>query len=145
MSYLYYERHAKPGCRVGQGADILMMTFRTIAVDGYHRIRKGFLSCAEICKTLSNPVRLRIINELQDGEITVGTLAKRLSIRQAHLSQHLSVLRQRGVVATRKDGLNVYTICPKTKIIKACQLIRDVLMEHLQKDQSILTSISDMK
>ena len=62
---------------------------------------------AEICKTLSNPVRLRIINELQDGEMTVGALAKKLRIRQAHLSQHLSALRQRGVVATRKAGLNV--------------------------------------
>ena len=50
---------------------------------------------AEVCKTLSNSVRLRIINELQDGEMTVGTLAKKLSIRQAHLSQHLSVLTER--------------------------------------------------
>jgi ArsR family transcriptional regulator, virulence genes transcriptional regulator len=63
---------------------------------------------AEACKTLSNPVRLRIISELQDGEMTVGNLAKKLGIRQAHLSQHLSVLRQRGVVAGKKDGLNVY-------------------------------------
>ena len=45
---------------------------------------------AEVCKTLSNPVRLRIINELQDGEITVGSLAKKLGIRQAHVSQAFS-------------------------------------------------------
>jgi len=42
MSYLYYEGHAKAGCRVGQGADILMMTFRTIVVVGYYETGKAF-------------------------------------------------------------------------------------------------------
>lgn len=97
---------------------------------------------AEVCKTLSNPVRLRIIDELQDGELTVGALAKKLGVRQAHLSQHLSILRQRGVVAARKDGVNVYYRIANPKIIKACNLIREVLMEHLQKDQRMLSSIS---
>jgi ArsR family transcriptional regulator len=100
---------------------------------------------AEVCKTLSNPVRLRIISELQDREMTVGILAKKLGIRQAHLSQHLSILRQRGVVAARKDGLNVYYSIENPKIIKAYQLIREVLMERLQKDQTILASISSIK
>jgi ArsR family transcriptional regulator, virulence genes transcriptional regulator len=93
---------------------------------------------AEVCKTLSNPMRLRIINELQDGEMTVGALAKRLGIRQAHLSQHLAVLRQRGVVKTRRDGPNIYYGISNPKIVKACSLIREVLLEQLQKDQSIV-------
>jgi ArsR family transcriptional regulator len=100
---------------------------------------------AEVCKTLSNPVRLRIINELQDGEMTVGVLAKKLGIRQAHVSQHLSILRHRGVVAARKDGINVYYRIANPQIIKACNLIREVLMELLQKDQSIITSIPGSK
>jgi ArsR family transcriptional regulator, virulence genes transcriptional regulator len=93
---------------------------------------------AEVCKTLSNPMRLRIINELQDGEMTVGALAKKLGIRQAHLSQHLAVLRQRGVVKTRRDGPNIYYGISNPKIVKACSLIREVLLERLQKDQSIV-------
>lgn len=97
---------------------------------------------AEVCKTLSNPVRLRIISELQEGEMTVGALAKKLGVRQAHLSQHLSVLRQRGVVSTRKDGASVYYSIANPKIIKACNLIREVLLEHLHKEQSMLLSIS---
>jgi ArsR family transcriptional regulator, virulence genes transcriptional regulator len=100
---------------------------------------------AEVCKTLSNAVRLKIINELQDSEMTVGALAKRLGIRQAHLSQHLSVLRQRGVVAARKDGVNVYYSISNPKIIRACNLIREVLIEHLQKDQRVLASITGRK
>jgi ArsR family transcriptional regulator len=97
---------------------------------------------AEVCKTLSNAVRLKIINELQDSEMTVGALAKKMGIRQAHLSQHLSILRQRGVVAARKDGVKVYYSISNPKIIRACNLIREVLMEHLQKDQRVLVSIS---
>ncbi len=99
---------------------------------------------AEVCKTLSNPVRLRIINELQDGEMTVGALAKKLGIRQAHVSQHLAVLRQRGgVVKTRRDGPNIYYGISNPKIVKACSLIREVLLEQLQKDQRIVAEIRD--
>jgi len=97
---------------------------------------------AEVCKTLSNAVRLKIINELQDSEMTVGALAKKLGIRQAHLSQHLSILRQRGVVIARKDGVNVYYSISNHKIIRAYNLIREVLIEHLKRDQKILASIS---
>jgi DNA-binding transcriptional ArsR family regulator len=93
---------------------------------------------AEVCKTLSNPVRLRIINELQDGEITVGSLAKKVGIRQAHVSQHLAVLRQRGVVKTRRDGPNIYYAISNPKIVKAFNLMREVLLEQLQKDQRIV-------
>lgn len=93
---------------------------------------------AEVCKTLSNPVRLKIIIELQDSEMTVGALAKKLGIRQAHLSQHLSVLRQRGVLDSRKEGASVHYSIANPKIIKACNLMREVLMERLQKEQSIL-------
>src|SRR6266487_2493256 len=89
---------------------------------------------AEVCKTLSNPVRLMIINELQDGEMTVGALARKLDIRQAHLSQHLSILRLRGVVVARKDGVSVYYNIANPKIVKACNLIREVLTEHLQRE-----------
>ncbi len=97
---------------------------------------------AEVCKTLSNPVRLMIINELQDGEMTVGALARKLDIRQAHLSQHLSILRLRGVVVARKDGVSVYYNIANPKIVKACNLIREVLTEHLQREQRILSTSS---
>ncbi len=96
---------------------------------------------AEVCKTLSNPLRLQIINELQDGEKTVSALTKALGIRQANLSQHLAVLRQRGVLVTRRDGPNVYYRIANPKIIKACNLIREVLLEQLQSNQSIIADV----
>jgi ArsR family transcriptional regulator len=48
------------------------------------------------------------------------------------------VLRQRGVVKTRRDGPNIYYGISNPKIVKACSLIREVLLEQLQKDQSIV-------
>ena len=87
---------------------------------------------ADICKTLANPLRLRILNELQHGECTVSNLSNNLEVRQANVSQHLSVLRNRGVVSIRKDGPNVYYRISNPKIIKACNLMREVLVEYIQ-------------
>lgn len=93
---------------------------------------------ADLCKTLSNPVRLKILSELQEDEMAVGALAKILGVRQAHLSQHLSVLRQRGVVKTRREGQNIYYSISSQKIVKACSLIREALLEQLRKNQNVI-------
>jgi ArsR family transcriptional regulator len=55
-----------------------------------------------------------------------------MKIGQANLSQHLAVMRQKGIVATRREGLNVYYRLSNPKIIKACDLMRQVLLEHLE-------------
>ncbi len=56
-----------------------------------------------------DPKRLEILDILKDEkEISVNRLAERLEIPKANTSQHLAVLRQAGVVTTRKDGINVY-------------------------------------
>jgi len=86
---------------------------------------------AELCKTLSNPIRLEILSLLGDGEKSVSELASLMSVRQATISQHLAVLRQRGVVSTRKDGANVFYKIVNPKIIEACGIIREVLFEQM--------------
>lgn len=88
---------------------------------------------AEVCKTLANPKRLEIIYALKEGELSVGELVKRLGIPKANVSQHLSVLRQRRVVAARREGVNIYYRISSPKIIKACALMREVLMEQLSE------------
>ncbi len=87
---------------------------------------------AGICQTLANPKRLEVIDRLRDGEKSVTELAEAMKISQANLSQHLSVMRQKGIVATRREGLNVYYRLSNPKIIKACDLMRQVLLEHLE-------------
>jgi ArsR family transcriptional regulator len=88
---------------------------------------------AELCKTLSNPKRLEILDILKEqGEISVNSLAEILAIPKANTSQHLAVLRQAGVVNTRKDGINVYYSLRSEKISEACSLTRQILLERLE-------------
>ena len=90
-----------------------------------------FVLHAEVCKAMANPTRLKIINALQHGEQSVQVLAKSLNVRKANLSQHLAELRQRGIVATRREGLNIYYRCANPKMLKACEILREVLLEQL--------------
>jgi len=88
---------------------------------------------AELCKTLSNPKRLEILDILKERqEISVNSLAELLEIPKANTSQHLAVLRQAGVVSTRKDGINVYYSLRSNKISEACALTRQILLERLE-------------
>ncbi|RKZ18448.1 transcriptional regulator [bacterium] len=88
---------------------------------------------AELCKTLSNPKRLEILDILKERqEISVNQLAELLEIPKANTSQHLAVLRQAGVVNTRKEGINVYYSLRSVKISEACSLTRQILLERLQ-------------
>ncbi|MBI5562515.1 MAG: winged helix-turn-helix transcriptional regulator [Deltaproteobacteria bacterium] len=86
---------------------------------------------AEICKTLANPKRLEIIAALKDGELSVGELVDMLGATKANVSQHLSVLRQRRVVQSRREGVNIFYSINNPKINEACALMKSVLMEQL--------------
>ena len=87
---------------------------------------------AGICQTLGNPKRLEIINHLRDGEMSVSELAEAMSVSQSNLSQHLAVMRQKRIVIPRRDGPNIYYRLSSPKIIKACNLMREVLLEQLE-------------
>ncbi len=87
---------------------------------------------ASICQTLANPKRLEIINHLRDGEKTVTELTEAMQISQANLSQHLGLMRQKGILIARREGLNIYYRLSNPKIIKACDLMRQVLLENLE-------------
>jgi len=69
---------------------------------------KIFQMHAEVCKSLSSPIRLKVLNSLREGEKSVEELTKLLGLRKANLSQHLAVLRQGRIVTTRRAGLNIY-------------------------------------
>lgn len=87
---------------------------------------------ASICQTLAHPKRLEVIERLREGEISVTDLAEALEISQPNLSQHLTLMKQKGIVTTRREGLNVYYRLASPKIVKACDLMREVLVEHLE-------------
>ncbi len=92
---------------------------------------------AELCKTLGSAIRIEILNALRGGEKTVRELSAALRVRQPNVSQHLAVLRQRGVVTTRKDGVNIYYGISNPKITQACELMKQVLVEQLKEGMEL--------
>ena len=63
---------------------------------------------AKLLRALGNERRLMILCQLTDGERSVGELLPLVGLSQSALSQHLAVLREEGVVATRRDGLTIW-------------------------------------
>ena len=86
---------------------------------------------ASVCKGLADPKRLLIINALRDGEQAVMDLCENLDLPQANVSQHLAVLREKGLVQARKDAQRVYYSVTSTKIIDAMDLLREVMNEQI--------------
>jgi len=93
---------------------------------------------ANICKTFTSPIRIMIMDELQHGEQTVSRLEQAIEIRQAALSQHLAVLRDKGIVTTRREGQSVYYRISNPKILDACRLMREVLLEQIEENSRLL-------
>ena len=92
---------------------------------------------AEVCKIFSHPKRLQIIEALREHELTVSEVVGHLGIPKANVSQHLAVLRQKRVVMTRREGLNIYYRIANPKIIQACDLMRQVLLEQLEEGERL--------
>lgn len=65
-------------------------------------------SVVALFKALTHPARIAILDILRDGEHCVCHLESALGLRQAYVSQQLSVLREAGIVVDQRDGLNVY-------------------------------------
>jgi ArsR family transcriptional regulator, arsenate/arsenite/antimonite-responsive transcriptional repressor len=63
---------------------------------------------ARILQALAHPLRVSIFELLADGEKTVGDIVTFLGTKSANTSRHLALLRNAGLVSTRKEGLNVY-------------------------------------
>jgi ArsR family transcriptional regulator len=104
--------------------------------------KKIFEMHAEICKVFTNPKRLEIISLLRDGEKTVNELTELAGVPQANVSQHLTVLRQNNVVITRRNGANIYYKIANPKILQACDLMREVLIEKLAENETLAKRMS---
>jgi len=96
---------------------------------------------AEFCKTLSDPKRQMMISELIEGEKTVGEIAEALEIAPSAASHHLAIMRNHGVVKTRRDGANVYYSLVDTKIGEACEIVHGILLGQLAKNQEFANRI----
>lgn len=98
---------------------------------------------ARVCKAIADPKRLLIINELRDKEMTVGELCDALGFTQSNASQHLAILRERGVVSARRSGLNVHYSLRGQKVVQAVDLLRQFLTEDLAERGALAEASAD--
>lgn len=88
---------------------------------------------SELCKTLANDKRQRILGALRDSEMSVGELAETIGIPQTNLSQHLTTMRTYGVVRSRREGSRIYYSIANQKLIQAFDLITEVMHETMEE------------
>ncbi len=90
-----------------------------------------------VCKAIAHPKRLMIISVLGSDELSVGDIADSLGMSQSNASQHLAVLRDGGMVTTRRAGTTVYYSLRSDKILRAIDLMRAFLAEQQTTSASV--------
>lgn len=86
-------------------------------------------ACA-LLKVLANPDRLLLMCQLTAGEATVGALEAQLGIRQPTLSQQLTVLRQHGLVATRRAGKHIHYSIASPQALAVMSVLYEQFCNH---------------
>ena len=103
--------------------------------------RRIFEMQARLCQVLASPKRLEILYTLKDQEMTAGDLAKAVDVTMPNLSQHLSLMKQHGLVESRKEGLNMFYRVTSEHILETCASVRRVLAEQLSRQTSLLDQV----
>jgi len=93
---------------------------------------------AEMCQVFSHPKRLEAIALLRDGEMSVTELAQKLGLTVGNLSQHLSMMKERHVLLTRKEANMVYYRIANPKLIQCMDMIREMLFEQIRQDAALI-------
>lgn len=90
-----------------------------------------------MCKALNDPKRLLLIYALRDGSRSVGELCRLLEVPQSNASQHLAVLRERGLVTTERSGNRVLYSLRYPQLIEAVDILRSVMAEELDRQRHL--------
>ncbi len=93
-------------------------------------------------KLLSEPMRLKILRTLCDGEHTVQDIVNQVGASQANISKHLALMHDNGVVNRRKEGLKCYYRIADESIVYACFLISRSVIENLQDRLSWIQKVN---
>lgn len=81
---------------------------------------------ADILKAIAHPMRLRILCTLNSQELPVQALVQQTGTSQSNISQHLAVLKERGIVTTRRDMTRVYYRIRDRELLQLITLMRDI-------------------
>lgn len=92
---------------------------------------------SDLFKALANPVRIRILELLREGEQSVSGLQAELDIEMSSVSQQLAVLRNRQLVAGRKEGTTVYYSVTDPRVFDLLDTARAMFRQQLENLQEL--------
>ncbi len=101
------------------------------------RKRELYRLQAELCQTLADPTRLELLELLGEGPRPVKDLVRATGQRQAKVSQHLAVMRQRGMVVAERVGTEVHYSLADPRILDACHITRQMLIDRLRRQHAL--------
>jgi DNA-binding transcriptional ArsR family regulator len=96
---------------------------------------------ASIFQALAHPTRIAIVEVLRDGELSAGAIIEQLGLEQANASQHLSVLRAKHIVNSRKEGNQVFYTVRDPLLIEVLDVMRRYFQAHVEEAVSMLKEI----
>ena len=94
----------------------MMKDYEALSEDALELIAARF-------RVLGEPMRLRLLQELTEKELTVTELVGRTGATQANVSKHLSLLVQAGLVYKRREGVNIYCGIADVSVFKLCSIV----------------------
>ena len=94
---------------------------------------------AEFFKAMAHPARIRVLELLCHGELTVSELINELGLEGSHVSQQLGVLRRANLVGIRKEGTTVIYSLADRRIAKVLQLAKEILLSYLTETAGLLS------
>lgn len=80
----------------------------------------------KILKALAHPIRLKITKKLSDGELCVCKLNEDVDFSQSNLSQHLRILKEAGILNSRKEGMWTYYSIANNKVLQLLYMIEEL-------------------
>jgi DNA-binding transcriptional ArsR family regulator len=93
---------------------------------------------AQRFRVIGEPMRIRILDALRDGPLTINELTERLQSSQQNVSKHVGVLVQAGVVAREKDGTRVRCSIADPMIFELCELVCGALQQQVEELNALL-------
>jgi ArsR family transcriptional regulator len=96
---------------------------------------------AGVFQGLAHPTRVAIVEILRDGEFSAGAILERLALEQANVSQHLAVLRAKGVVSSRKEGNQVFYSLKHKMLVEVLDIMRQYFMSQLSESADLLQAM----
>lgn len=96
---------------------------------------------AELFKALAHPARIRVLEILAEGELSVGEIQPLVGIESSHLSQQLGVLRRAGLVTTRKEGSSVIYAIRDPQLVELLAVAKRVLISSLSQTRDLLEDL----